>query len=156
MIVIGLIEPAALSGVYDSISKEFPAKHKMAIVVDDEQDIRNSIQQVLIKRGFEVETAESGKHALDDIVRAREKGLEYGMAILDIRMPGMDGFELFKRISQVSPNTKMLFITAFEYSQEDVAKMVSSGKVKVLRKPFKRADLLQSITDETAPKNPET
>lgn len=63
----------------------------------------------------------------------------------------MDGFELFRRIRQVSPNTKMLFITAFEYSQEDVARMVSVGNVKLLRKPFKRADFLQFITEETSP-----
>lgn len=154
LLVIGLIEPAALSEVYALIAKEFPARQKMAMIVDDEADIRKSIEQVLVKRGFKVETAESGMQALDIISAAREKGLEYGIAILDIRMPGMDGFELFKRINQVSPNTKMLFITAFEYSQEDVVKMVSSGRVKLLRKPFKRADLLQLITDETIPKDP--
>ncbi len=153
LLVIGLIEPAALEEVYDLIAREFPSKQKMAMIVDDEEDIRKSIEQVLVKRGFKVETADSGWHALDAIRNAKEKGLEYGVAILDIRMPGMDGFELFKRISQVSPNTKMLFITAFEYSQEDVAKMVSAGNVKLLRKPFKRADLLQFITDETAPRD---
>lgn len=151
LLVIGLIEPTALSEVYDLIAKEFPARQKMAMIVDDEADIRRSIEQVLVRRGFKVETAESGMQALDIISTASEKGLEYGIAILDIRMPGMDGFELFKRINQVSPNTKMLFITAFEYSQEDVAKMVSSGRVKLLRKPFKRGDLLQFITDETTP-----
>jgi CheY-like chemotaxis protein len=150
LLVIGLIEPAALDEVYDLIASEFPSKQKMAMIVDDEEDIRKSIEQVLIKRGFKVETADSGWRALEVIKNAKEKGLEYGVAILDIRMPGMDGFELFKRISQVSPNTKMLFITAFEYSQEDVARMVSAGNIKLLRKPFKRADLLQFITDETS------
>lgn len=99
-----------------------------------------------------VETADSGWHALDAISSAKEKGFEYGIAILDIRMPGMYGFELFKRTREVSPNTKMFFITAFEYSQEDVARMVSSG-VKLLRKPFRRANLLQFITKETTPKD---
>lgn len=153
LMMIGLIEPAALDEVYDLIAREFPSKQKMAMIVDDEEDIRKSIEQVLVKRGFKVETADSGWHALDAIKSAKEKGLEYGIAILDIRMPGMDGFELFKRISQVSPNTKMLFITAFEYSQEDVARMVSVRNVKLLRKPFKRADLLQFITEETTPKD---
>ena len=153
LMVIGLIEPAALDEVYDLIAREFPSKQKMAMIVDDEEDIRKSIEQVLVKRGFRVETADSGWHALDAIASAKGKGLEYGVAILDIRMPGMDGFELFKRIRQVSPNTKMLFITAFEYSQEDVARMVSVGNVKLLRKPFKRADLLQFITEETNPKD---
>lgn len=151
LLVIGLIEPAALDEVYDLISREFPSKQKMAMIVDDEEDIRKSIEQVLVKRGFKVETADSGWHALDAIKNAKEKGLEYGVAVLDIRMPGMDGFELFRRIRQVSPNTKMLFITAFEYSQEDVARMVSVGNVKLLRKPFKRADFLQFITEETSP-----
>jgi hypothetical protein len=46
---------------------------------------------------------------------------------------------------------KIIFITAFEYTQEEIAKKVGNDKVKVLRKPFTRADLLQLITDETNP-----
>lgn len=148
LIAVGMVDPAAMPETSLSMTNRFPTKVKMAMVVDDEQDILTSVRHVLMLRGFQVETAASGPEALAIIEKAQEKGLEYGMAILDIRMPGMDGIELFKRIRQASPNTKMIFITAFEYSPEEVGKMVSAGNVTVLRKPFKRSDLLQAIISE--------
>lgn len=103
------------------------------------------------KRGFEVETADGGQECIKAIEIGKKQGIEYGMAVLDIRMPGMDGFEVYKRIREISPSTKVIFITAFEYTQQDIANKVSNPSVKVLRKPFTRADLLQLITDETNP-----
>jgi DNA-binding response OmpR family regulator len=59
----------------------------------------------------------------------------------------MDGFQTFKEIQAISSNTNVLFTTAFEYSQKDIAAKVSNPNVHVLRKPFSRAELLQSIND---------
>ncbi|HEX6561180.1 MAG TPA: response regulator [Nitrososphaera sp.] len=151
LIAIGIVDPAAIPEIYSSVGRHFPMKLKKAIIVDDEEDIRSSIREVLKKRGFDVETAESGPACVKAIENAKRNGTEYGMAVMDIRMPGMDGFEVYKNIHPISPNTKVIFITAFEYTQEDIAKKVQNDSVKVLRKPFTRADLLQLITDETNP-----
>jgi CheY-like chemotaxis protein len=151
LIAIGIVDPGAIPNVHASIARQFPAKMKKAVVVDDEEDIRNSIREVLRRRGFDAEIAESGPACVKVLQDAKKQGIEYGMAVLDIRMPGMDGFEVYKRISEISPGMKVIFITAFEYTQQDVAKRVGNEKVKVLKKPFTRADLLQLITDETNP-----
>ncbi|WP_158385201.1 response regulator [Candidatus Nitrososphaera evergladensis] len=151
LIAIGIVDPGAIADIYSSVGRHFPTKLKKAIIVDDEEDIRSSIREVLKKRGFDVETAESGPACVKAIENATSNGAEYGMAIMDIRMPGMDGFEAYKKIHPISPNTKVIFITAFEYTQEEIAKKVQNNNVKVLRKPFTRADLLQLITDETNP-----
>jgi len=150
-IAIGIIDPGAIPEIHSSVNKQFPAKRRKAIIVDDEEDIRTSIREILKKRGFEVETAEGGQKCITAIENGKRQGAEYGIAVLDVRMPSMDGFEVYKRIQEVSPNTKIIFITAYEYSQKDIAEKVSNPNVKVLRKPFTRADLLQLITNQTTP-----
>lgn len=147
LIVIGFIDTAAMPEVLNSISHAFPTKTKRAIVVDDEPDIRTAIQNVLEKRGFEVTLCSGGRDCIRTIEKAMDNKKEFGIVVLDIRMPDMDGFQTFKEIQAISSNTHVLFITAFEYSQKDVAAKVSSPKARVLRKPFSRAELLQSIND---------
>jgi CheY-like chemotaxis protein len=151
LIAIGMVDPGSVPDIYSSVSRQFPTKMKKAIIVDDEEDIRSSIREMLKKRGFDVETAESGQAALLAIENAKKQGVEYGMVILDIRMPGMDGFDVYRRIREISPKTKTILITAFEYTQVEIAKKVANPGVKMLRKPFTRADLLQLIADETNP-----
>jgi CheY-like chemotaxis protein len=147
LIVIGFIDAAAIPEVLKSISKGFPTKIKRAIIVDDEPDIRTAIKDVLDKRGFEVTLCSGGRDCIRTIEKAQNEKKEFGIVVLDIRMPDMDGFQTFKEIQAISSNTNVLFTTAFEYSQKDIAAKVSNPKVHVLRKPFSRAELLQSIND---------
>lgn len=147
LIVIGFIDSAAMPAVLNSISRMFPTKTKRAIVVDDEADIRAVIKEFLEKRGFEVTVCASGRDCVLTMEKARDVKKEYGVVILDIRMPDMDGFQTFKEIQAIAPNTNVLFITAFEYSQKDIIEKVSSPRVRMLRKPFNRAELLQAINE---------
>jgi CheY-like chemotaxis protein len=147
LIVIGFIDPPAISQVLASISKVFPTKTKRAIVVDDEPDIRTAIRDVLEKRGFEVTVCDGGKACMEALSKARTENKEFGVVVLDIRMPGMDGFEAFREIHKISPNTSVLFVTAFEYTEKYISEKVSSPKAHVLRKPFSRSELLQSINE---------
>jgi CheY-like chemotaxis protein len=147
LIVIGFIDASAMPDVHNAISRAFPTKTKRAIVVDDEPDIRTSIRDVLEKRGFEVTLCAGGRDCIRTVEKARDDKKEYGIVVLDIRMPDMDGFQTFQQIQAISPKTNVLFITAFEYSQKDIAAKVASDKARVLRKPFSRAELLQSIND---------
>ncbi len=147
LILIGFIDPPVMSEILNSLSKVFPTKTKRAIVVDDESDIRAAIKDVLEKRGFEVTVCDSGLACIRTLEKARDEGKAYGIIVLDISMPGMDGFQTFKEIQSISPDTNVLFITAFEYTEQTILKRVSSPKVKLLRKPFTRADLFQSINE---------
>ncbi|AFU57814.1 putative signal transduction response regulator, receiver domain protein [Candidatus Nitrososphaera gargensis Ga9.2] len=147
LIVIGLIDAAKMPELLDLISKTFPTKIKRAIVVDDEPDIRVVIKELLEKRGFQVTLCASGRDCIRTLEKAREDKIEFGVVILDVRMPEMDGFQTFKEIQAISSNTNVLFITAFEYSQKDIAEKISSPKVHLLHKPFSRTELLQSINE---------
>ena len=147
LIVIGFIDPQVISQVLASVSKVFPTKTKRAIVVDDEPDIRTAIRDVLEKRGFEVMVCDSGRACMGALEKARDEKKEFGVVVLDVRMPEMDGFQTFREIQRISPKTNVLFVTAFEYSERDIAERASSTKARVLRKPFSRSELLQSINE---------
>jgi CheY-like chemotaxis protein len=147
LIVIGFIDTAVMSEVLNLVSRAFPTKTKRAIVVDDEPDIRAAIREVLEKRGFEVMLCDSGKACIRALEKAKDEEKEFGVVVLDVRMPGMDGFQTFKEIQNLSPNTNVLFVTAFEYTQKDIVEKVASQRARILRKPFSRSELLQSIND---------
>lgn len=145
LLIIGFIDVSSMPEIINSISKTFPTKR--AIVVDDEPDIRAVIKDVLEKRGFHVTLCSSGMECLRMLEKARDEKEEFGVVIMDIKMPEMDGFQAFKEIRAISSDTKVLFITAFEYSQKDIIERVSDPRARMLRKPFSRAQLLQSIND---------
>jgi len=147
IVVLGFIEPEQIQHVFNAIAKEFPTKSKRAIIVDDEEDIRLSIQDVLEKRGFEVMQCESADACFEALRKAKDDKKEFGIIVLDIRMPKMSGFEAYKEIQRMMPNANVLFITAFEYTEKFVSEKVSSPKVRVLRKPFGRTELLQTVNE---------
>ncbi|SMC60693.1 Histidine kinase-, DNA gyrase B-, and HSP90-like ATPase [Desulfocicer vacuolatum DSM 3385] len=76
------------------------------LLVDDEEDIRDVLTIALEDMGYDVTTAENGKDALEQFVAA-----DFPMVLTDIKMPGMDGIELLKKIKQISPETEIIMIT---------------------------------------------
>lgn len=76
---------------------------------------------------------------------------KYDLAILDIRMPGMSGFELYQRINEIDSNVKVCFLTAFEEYWPDFKKNFPSlDDIKCyLRKPITVADLISRLLDLT-------
>ena len=148
VVAIGIVDSATIPQIHNTIAKQFPLAAKNALIVDDEDDIRASIEEVLVKRGFYVQSAGSGPECLRIIDRAKSENTEFGLIVLDIRMHGMDGFEAFKKVREISQNSQVIFITAFEYTSEEIAKKVSYDRIKVLRKPFSRTDLLEAINQK--------
>jgi CheY-like chemotaxis protein len=69
--------------------------HKPILIVDDEKNIRLTLSQVLETLGAEIDTAANGEEAL-----AKLTGREFGLILLDIRMPGMDGMEILRRVRE--------------------------------------------------------
>ena len=107
-----------------------------ALVVDDELPIRSLMSRLLERRGFEVLAADVGETAL-----AAVAGVRLSLVVSDLRIPGMGGLELYRRLTAMDPSlaSRYIFITgdttAVEHAQQDL------GPIAVLQKPFTAADL---------------
>ena len=78
------------------------------LIVDDEESVRDSLHSWFIDDGYDVECAESAKKALA-ILEAKD----FDIILADIKMPGMDGLEMHKRIKALNKEPIFIFMTAF-------------------------------------------
>ncbi len=106
------------------------------LIVDDEPDTCANLSDILTDLGYQVDTASDGFAALE-LVNANT----YDVALLDLRMPGMDGLELYRRIRQISAGTVAIVVTA--YASSDTAQsVISAGASKIVSKPVNIGNLL--------------
>jgi DNA-binding response OmpR family regulator len=112
------------------------------LVVDDEADLTLFYRLSLEYHGFEVESFNDSRKALSNF-----KPNYYDLAILDIKMPNMDGFELYRKIKEIDPNVKVCFLTASElYYQEFREKEYNAlDKDLFIRKPIGNDELIKEI-----------
>jgi DNA-binding response OmpR family regulator len=115
---------------------------KRILIVDDEQDIISVFKMVLEMNDFEVDAYNDPLLALSNF-----KKNAYDLIILDIRMPDMDGFELYKKIRMVDDKVKVCFMTAFDdYRQEFKKSFPMLDEIKCfIRKPNAIEDLVNHV-----------
>ena len=117
---------------------------KKILVVDDEPDITSSIKNVLQRKGFEVDTYNDPTDALSNF-----KPDTYDLLLIDIRMPKMNGFELYREVKKKSSDVRICFFTAFEVYYDEFRKMFPNLEVKCfIRKPITINDLVTHINTE--------
>ena len=109
---------------------------KKILVVDDEESIRWALRKALEREGYRVVLASDGAEAL---ARATESGID--LVLMDIKMPGSDGFETLTRIKEIRPNLPVIIMTAFGTLQAAVQAM-KRGAYDHITKPFDFDELL--------------
>jgi heterodisulfide reductase subunit A len=100
------------------------------LVVDDEPILRDSLKDWLEEDGFQVDKAESGPEALERVARQA-----YHLILLDIKMPGMDGVEVLKRVKEMRPELPVVMMTAYA-TVETAVEAMKMGALDYLMKPF--------------------
>jgi two-component system response regulator HydG len=110
------------------------------LIVDDEADTCANLADIFSDLGYHVETASDGLSALQLV----DSQPVYDVVLLDLRMPGMDGLELYRRIKQKSAGTVALIVTA--YASSDTAKSaIAAGARRVLSKPVDIGKLINLV-----------
>jgi len=115
---------------------------KQIMIVDDDSDLTLFYRISLEYYGFVVDTFNEPKEALSSF-----KPNYYDLVILDIKMPEMDGFELYKEIKEIDPIAKACFLTASElYYEEFRDKEYSTlNKELFIRKPVGNEELIRKV-----------
>lgn len=111
-------------------SEQPPGVRRRVLVCDDERNIRLTLSQVLESMGLDVDTAVNGQDALERLGQQA-----YGLLLLDVRMPGLDGMEVLRRVREVQPGVRVIMITAHG-TVESAVEAMKLGAVDFIQKPF--------------------
>lgn len=111
------------------------------LVVDDDLDTCRNLQDILTDMDYEVETAQDGPAALD-LVRRRP----FDVALLDLKMPGMSGLDLYREIRHLRSGTVAMIVSAYA-TPETTSEALNAGAWQVLSKPVDIARLLPLIEE---------
>ncbi len=119
-------------------------KHTI-LVVDDEEAVLRLFQRILKKKEYAVLMANKGKTALEQVERKRPN-----LVILDLKMPGMNGIEILRRIKRIDENIEVIIITG--YGTMKTAKMAMRlGAYDYITKPFDTNYIRALIEDALSP-----
>ena len=142
MLLIIKRERGVLSKVRDPVTLA-----KNILLVDDELDVIYTIKNILEDNGFQIDSFNDPITALNSY-----RSNFYDLVILDIKMPKMDGFELYIKMREKDPKVKICFLTASEMYYEKFRKTRSEfGRIIeeecFIQKPIKSEDLIRKLED---------
>jgi DNA-binding response OmpR family regulator len=118
---------------------------KPILIVEDEAITREALRDWLTDGGYQVETAEAGEKALEFIAER-----DFGIVILDLKLPGKDGIEVLREAKEKRPKLKGVIITAYP-SVETAVEATKEGALDYLPKPFDLNQLEKLIRDTLGP-----
>ena len=115
--------------------------HPSILVVDDEADTCRNLSDILTDLGYQVDTAPDGFTALD-LVRKKA----YDVALLDLKMPGMDGLTLYRELRKLRSSTVAIVVSAYA-NKSTAEEALTSGIWQVLAKPVDLGHLLPLVNE---------
>jgi DNA-binding response OmpR family regulator len=120
-------------------------KNKRILLVDDEPDVTYTLEIVLEDNGFRVDSYTDPTLALSNF----RPGL-YDLLLLDIRMPTINGFDLYQKMKEIDSNVKICFLTASELFYEKYRKISAYPRVdkeKFIQKPLRTEELIRRLNE---------
>ena len=115
---------------------------KEILVIDDDKSILRTFTRILQKTGCDIDVAETGREAIE---KAEKR--HYDLALVDVRLPDMDGTDLLAKMKDTMRDTVKIVITVFP-SMEVGVKALDEGADAYLVKPVKPEDLLMLIEEK--------
>jgi DNA-binding NtrC family response regulator len=112
------------------------------LIVDDDDTIRSTMKAILEDEGYEVDLAASGKEGIK-----KSKETSYNIALLDIRLPDMEGVELLKLMKPAIPRTRRIMVTGYPSTQNAIEALNKNADAYLI-KPVDIEKLLNTIKDQ--------
>jgi two-component system C4-dicarboxylate transport response regulator DctD len=129
--------------------KGHASENKHILAVDDDSDIVTMVEQALQIHGFKVSAFTDPAMALEQF---KVNCNDYAIILCDIRMPGMNGYELIKKAKEIHKQVKIVLMSAFEINHREFHNLLPDIKVDAfLQKPFSIGqlnDVTQKITSD--------
>jgi len=117
------------------------AEHARILVVDDDESIRKTLRAILEEKGYVVDTAENGKEAIE-----KSKTKFYNLALIDIRLPDLEGTKLLTAIHETTPKMVKIIVTGYP-SLQNAVEAVNKGADAYVIKPFNMESVLNTIKE---------
>ena len=114
------------------------------MVVDDEPDALFTYESFLSDEGYNVESFTDSLEALKHFVQLPDPS-HYNLALLDIRMPKLNGLQLFYKMKKLSPKIKIMFCSALEIAEELTSVLPDIEHNYIIKKPVEREYLVNKI-----------
>ena len=115
------------------------------LVVDDDSDIAHVLKQGLLKNRFLVSAFTNPEEALQNF---QSNSKDYCLMLSDIRMPGISGIKLARKVKEINPRVKVVLMTSFEIKDNEFSKVFPSTQVDgFAQKPISIEDLTNKVLD---------
>jgi len=112
------------------------------LIVEDDENIRKTMKNILQQRGYETDTAKTGQEA-----EQKAKAKFYNLALLDIKLPDMEGTQLLAKLHENTPKMVKIMVTGYP-SRENAMEALNQGANAYVTKPVKPAKLLALIKEK--------
>jgi DNA-binding NtrC family response regulator len=112
------------------------------LIIDDDENIRKVLTTILEEEGYIIESVDTGKKAIE-----RTKRKAYNLALIDIRLPDIEGIELLTKMKDTTPKMRKIIITGYPTIQNAV-EAVNRGADAYILKPFDVEKVLRTIEDQ--------
>jgi DNA-binding NtrC family response regulator len=117
-------------------------KHARILVVDDDESIRNTMNAILKDEGYIVDFAATGSEAIQ-----KTEETAYNVALIDIRLPDMEGVELLRLIKDIVPRTRKIIVTGFPSMQNAITALNKNADAYLI-KPVDLEKLLNLVREQ--------
>ena len=115
---------------------------KSVLIVDDDRTILESLKEIFLMKGFEVETAETGREAIE-----KSKRRFFNLMLLDIKLPDMEGTKLLQEVEDTVPKMVKIMVTGYP-TLENAVEALNLGADAYLMKPIDPQKMLQVVEEK--------
>jgi DNA-binding NtrC family response regulator len=112
------------------------------LIIDDDENIRKVLETILADEGYIVDSAETAKKGIEKSDKAF-----YNLALIDVRLPDMEGIELLSKLRNTKPKMRKIIVTGYPTLQNAMA-AVNKGADAYVMKPFDVERILQTIKEQ--------